>query len=94
MSQKRRKKRNAQGSHSANPGELRQTEKTKRLDPGARNLLYADLIFLAAGEILSHTGHLSQTAAAVSAFVGLVLIAAALYLQFRPKDRAPKEPKR
>lgn len=94
MSRKRNKKHSFQGKKAAeNPMELQQTGKTKRLDPAARNLLYMDLVFLAASQIMSGTGHLNETAVMAVTIVGVVILAAALYLQFKPKDPMPKGPK-
>lgn len=65
----------------------------KRFNPVARALLLTDLVFLAVVSILSPSyqgiglGVISQEASAVCTLAGVVLLIAALWFQFGPKDR-------
>lgn len=94
MSQKRKKRQNKQGPKaSQNPMELQQTEKYKRFDPAARNLLWGDLVLLAACQMLLSAEIISEGLANGVSLVGAVLLCAALYIQFGPKNRGPKTPR-
>lgn len=65
----------------------------KRLDPTARALLLSDLVFLAIVSILSPNSHgiglgvLSNELSMVCTLIGAVMLIAALWFQFGPKDK-------
>lgn len=58
----------------------------KRMDPTARLLLYADIVFLAVFAILDSKGLVSELVDGLCALVGVVLLLAALWFQFGKKD--------
>ena len=89
MSQKKRKSRSGGGySGGKNPNELQQTSKSKRLKPISRNLLCIDLVMLAASEWMVRENMLSDATANMIAILGVVMMLAALYLQFgAPKGK-------
>lgn len=94
MSQKKHKKRKPQPQKAAqNPMELQQTEKTKRMKPAARNLLWIDMIFLAVCQIMVSKEAISSEASGIATLVGLTLLVAALAIQFGPKDKKPRGPR-
>lgn len=94
MSQKRHKKRKPQGPKATqNPMELQQTEKRKKFNPAARNLLWLDLIFLAVCQILVDQEMITEAMANFTTLLGVVLLCVALWLQFGPKDKGPKAPR-
>ena len=94
MSQKKKKRQNKQGTKaSQNPMELQQTEKYKRFDPTARNLLWGDLVLLAVCQMLLSGGVISNELANGISLAGAALLCAALYIQFGPKKRGPKSPR-
>lgn len=94
MSQKKRKKRKPQTANATqNPMELQETEKYKRFDPAARNLLWLDLIFLAVAQIMANKGVISNTMSDAAGIIGAILLFVALYLQFKPKHKNPKPPR-
>ena len=96
MSQKKRKKRRAQGPsgtkaqqqvQGALASELAHDE--KRLSPVARNLLLLDLVLLAAVGLLVNHEMISDLAANVLSVVGIILMMIALWFQFgrkKPRD--------
>ena len=59
----------------------------KRMDPTARTLLLGDLVFLAAISLLDANGMVSGPVNAISTIIGIVLLVAALWFQFRKKDQ-------
>ena len=91
MSQKKYKKR----KHSVTVTAKRQAEQEriadekdrarKRMDPTARTLLLGDLVFLAAVSLLDANGMVSGPVNAISTIIGIVLLVAALWFQFRKK---------
>lgn len=93
MSQKKYKKR----KHSVTVTAKRQAEQEriadekdrarKRMDPTARTLLLGDLVFLAAISLLDANGMVSGPVNAISTIIGIVLLVAALWFQFRKKDQ-------
>ena len=93
MSQKKYKKR----KHSVTVTAKRQAEQErianekdrarKRMDPTARTLLLGDLVFLAAVSLLDANGMVSGPVNAISTIIGIVLLVAALWFQFRKKDQ-------
>ena len=93
MSQKKYKKR----KHSVTVTAKRQAEQEriadekdrarKRMDPTARTLLLGDLVFLAAVSLLDANGMVSGPVFAISTIIGIVLLVAALWFQFRKKDQ-------
>ena len=89
MAQKK-KKSHASGSYSGgkNPNKLQQTSHSKKMDPMPRNLLCIDLIMLAASEWMVQEEMLSNSAANMIGILGVILLLAALYLQFGPKKRS------
>jgi hypothetical protein len=94
MAQKKRKKRNPQGQKvSQNPGELQQTQSTKKMKPAAWNLLWVDLIFLAVCQIMAQQGKIGTVTSNIATIVGIVLIIVALVIQFGPQDNKPKGPR-
>lgn len=58
----------------------------KRLDPTARLLLYGDLVFLAVCSLLDYYELIPAPASALCTILGAILLLAALWFQFRPKD--------
>ena len=93
MSQQKYKKR----KHSVTVTAKRQAEQEriadendrarKRMDPTARTLLLGDLVFLAAVSLLDANGMVSGAVNAISTIIGIVLLVAALWFQFRKKDQ-------
>ena len=91
MSQKKYKKR----KHSVTVTAKRQAEQEriadekdrarKRMHPVARNLLFGDLVFLAACQLLYTQGMLSELVSGLATLVGIVLLVLALYFQFGKK---------
>ena len=61
-----------------------------RMDPVARNLLFINLIFLAAGQMLYTHGMLPDWASGVVNILGIILLIAALARQFGGKKRDDK----
>lgn len=57
----------------------------KRMNPAARALLYGDLVFLAAASILDANHLISESVSGVLTIIGVILLIAALWLQFGPK---------
>ena len=94
MSKKKNKKRKPQGSKSTQgSGQVQPAQNTKRFDPLARNLLWLDLVFLAAAQIMLSNGMITNAIANVATLVGVILLFAALYIQFKPKNKTPKPPR-
>ena len=62
----------------------------KRMNPIARNILFGDLVFLAATAMLEESGFLPKTYSNFFAVIGALLIPVALYFQFVKKDGGPK----
>ena len=100
MSQKKYKKR----KHSPTVTAKRQAEQEriadekdrarKRMDPTARSLLLIDLVFLAVISILDINQMLPPMLNAIATIVGVILLIAALWFQFRKKDKwGRSEPK-
>ena len=58
----------------------------KRLDPTARLLLYGDLVFLALCSLLDYYELISKLVSGLCTILGAILLLAALWFQFRPKD--------
>ena len=90
MSQKKYKKRHPQKkrqvSAPAMESEFSSDGKRKRMNPAARNLMFVALICLAISEILFRMKFLSEVVSLVISIVALVLLVAAVYLQFRRPD--------
>lgn len=61
----------------------------KRMDPTARAMLYGDLVFLAVVSILEANSMLSPIVAGICTLIGLILMVAALWIQFGPKNGGP-----
>ena len=83
MSQKKKKSRSS-GNYTGgkNPNQLQQTAKNKKMNPRARNLLCIDLVMLAANEWMVKENMMSEAGANMIAVFGIILLLAALYLQF------------
>lgn len=58
----------------------------KRMDPTARLLLYGDLVFLAVCSLLDYYELIPPPVSALGTILGIILLLAALWFQFRPKD--------
>lgn len=83
MSQKKKKSRSSGGyTGGKNPDKLQQTSKSKKMNPRARNLLCIDLVMLAANEWMVKENMMSEAGANMIAVFGIILLLAALYLQF------------
>lgn len=83
MSQKKKKSRSGGGYFGGkNPNQLQQTASSKKLKPLPRNLLCIDLVLLAASEWMVQENMLTDAAANGIAILGVILMLAALYLQF------------
>ena len=94
MSQKKHKKRNSSANPaSKDPRKLQQTSSSKRMDPLARNLLCIDLVLLAASQMMLDNGMISNTIADLAGVAGVIMLIAALVLQFGPRNRTPGGPK-
>ena len=83
MSQKK-KRSHASGGYSGgkDPNKLQQTAKNKKMDVRARNLLCIDLVMLAASEWMVQKNRMPEAGANMIALFGIVLLLAALYIQF------------
>lgn len=57
----------------------------KKLDPIARALLYADLVFLAVASILDANNLISEFFSGMLTLTGVILLLVALWIQFGPK---------
>ena len=68
----------------------KQVRDRARMDPVARNLLFINLIFLAAGQMLYTHGMLPDWASGVVNILGIILLIAALACQFGGKKRDDK----
>ena len=68
----------------------KQVRDRARMDPVARNLLFINLIFLAAGQMLYTHGLLPDWASGVVNILGIILLIAALARQFGGKKRDDK----
>ena len=68
----------------------KQVRDRARMDPVARNLLFINLIFLAAGQMLYTHGMLPDWASGVVNILGIILLIAALARQFGGKKRDDK----
>ncbi len=89
MSQKKRKKHNMSSqSLGKDPMKLQQTSRTKRMPTLPRNLLLSDLVLLAASQMMLDAGMISNAMADFVGVVGIIMLIAALYLLFGPKNRA------
>ena len=91
MSKTKHKKRHPQGKRGYTPtpppeSEFANDGKSKRMNPAARNLMFVSLICLAISEILFRMKFLSEVVSLVISIVALVLLVAAVYLQFRRPD--------
>ena len=91
MSQKKHKKRHSQAvmdaKRQATQAKLadEKDRARKRMHPVARNLLFGDLVFLAACQLLYTQGMLSELVSSLATLVGIVLLVLALYFQFGKK---------
>lgn len=93
MSKKKRKKNTKhQITAGEDPRELQQTQKYKKFNPAARNLLWLDLISLAICQILVSKEMIGDAAANLITVIGVILLLVALWLQFRPKHGGTKTP--
>ncbi len=89
MSQKKHKKHNSTpNALNKDPMKLQQTSRTKRMDTLPRNLLLSDLVILAASQMMLDKGMISNGMADFVGVVGVIMLIAALYLLFGPKNRA------
>ena len=68
----------------------KQVRDRARMDPVARNLLFINLIFLAAGQMLYTHGMLPDWASGVVNILGIILLIAALARQFGGKKHEDK----
>ena len=68
----------------------KQVRDRARMDPVARNLLFINLIFLAAGQMLYTHGMLPDWASGVVNILGIILLIAALARQVGGKKRDDK----
>ena len=59
----------------------------KRMNPLARTMLLTDLVFLAIVAILDGMERISDSVSLVCSIIGFVLMLAALWVQFGPKDK-------
>lgn len=90
MSQKKHKKRNPNSTPlGKDPRKLQQTAKTKRMDTLPRNLLLSDLVILAASQMMLERDMISNTLADVVGVIGVLMLLAALFLLFGPKNKRP-----
>ena len=88
-------KKNKKRQHSRTVELKRQQEQAKladekdraknRMDPAARMLLYGDLVFLALISLLEYWGLISGPAGGLCTVIGILLLLAALWLQFGKK---------
>ena len=91
MSQKKHKKRHSQtvmdAKRQANQARLADEKERarNRMNPTARNLLFCDLIFLAACQILYSQGMLSELASGIMTLISIGVLILALYFQFGKK---------
>lgn len=91
MSQKKNKKRSMQPQQvGKNPNKLQQTSKNKKMNVLARNLLMIDLVTLGASQMMVEKQMISETMANFIAFLGLIMLVVALYLEFGPKSGRKK----
>ncbi len=94
MSQKKRKKSRPQGARgTGTPAETPSAGGGKRFKPLAYGLLWGDLVFLAACQLMVRAGVLNETNATIATVLGVILLLAALVMQFGPSDRTPKPPR-
>ena len=91
MSRKKHKKRHS-STVSAARAKLRDEQLAEdkarygnRMNPTARNLLFCDLIFLAACQILYSQGMLSELASGIMTLISIGVLILALYFQFGKK---------
>lgn len=92
MSQKKHKKRHSQSvidaKRQANQARLADEKERarNRMNPIARNLLFGDLIFLAACQFAYTQGMLSEVASGIATLIGIGMLILALYFQFVKKQ--------
>lgn len=96
MSQKKHKKRHSQAvmdaKRQANQAKLadEKDRARKRMNPVTRNLLFGDLVFLAACQMLYSQGMISDFVSGLCTLVGLGMLLLALYFQFvKKRDGGP-----
>lgn len=85
---KNRKRRHSRAVELKRQQEQENNDKSrnkKRLDPTARLLLYGDLVFLAVCSLLDHYELISAAVGGACTILGVILLLAALWFQFRPK---------
>ena len=87
------KKQNKSRAVGKDPKKLRHFGEAKRFHPLARGLLYLDLVFLAAAQLMYSNDMISDTVSGIATVIGLILLVVALYLQFGPKSNQPKQPR-
>ena len=91
MSQKKRKKRHSQAVYDAKNRQRQEqlandrARYGKRLDPAARNLLLVNLVFLAVVSLMTNQGMLTPLVSGTCTIIGIILLLAALWLQFGKK---------
>ena len=94
MSKSKKRHSNSSAAVRARPRDSAQPDKQvrdrARMDPVARNLLFINLIFLAAGQMLYTHGMLPDWASGVVNILGIILLIAALARQFGGKKRDDK----
>lgn len=81
------------GKDNKNISKLQGSNETKKFNPLARNLLYADLVFLAVAQIMYNHEMIGEVVSNIVTIVGLVLVVIALVIQFGPKNEKPKPPR-
>lgn len=102
MSKKRNKGKNSNYGYNPSrrptddPNVLQENKPVKKFSPGARNLLLADLVYLSICQLLVSNQVIGDATANWMTMVGLVLLLAALWMQFQhwkgPKSNIPKGP--
>ena len=58
----------------------------RRMNPTARNLLFFDLVFLAACQMMYSAGMIGELLSGAATLLGMALLIAALWFQFGKKD--------
>ena len=80
MSSSKKKKRHSNSSASV------RTRSRRRMNPTARNLLFFDLVFLAACQMMYSAGMIGELLSGAATLLGMALLIAALWFQFGKKD--------
>ena len=99
MSKKKYKKRHSNSTMAAKRQAVQEEladqkdRDRKRMDPTARALLLSDLVFLAIISLLANNGLISDVVSWMSTMVGVIVLLAALWVQFGPKGGGGKAPR-